>query len=114
MEGFVPESSDYRVDLSELEAEKVFEININEVRPLKRDPIFRNNVEFGTARSRVVRILRGFVANDAIPPVEIAWEPLGSDFRYKLTHGAHRFYCSLAAGFSQVPAVEGFDLNSLD
>lgn len=27
-------------------------------------------------------------------------------YRFRLTQGAHRFYCAVASGFSHVPAVE--------
>ncbi len=65
-------------------------------------------------KDRVISILTGFRTGSAIPPVEVVLEPEGSNFRYKLVHGAHRFYCSLAAGYSHVPAIMGFDLNTLD
>ena len=58
----------------------------------------------------VLKILRGFVGNSAIPPVEIKRQPLGSVHPYYLWDGAHRFYCSVAAGFSHVPAVVTGDL----
>src|SRR6266403_1062482 len=41
--------------------------------------------------------------------LKIAKGQAGYPYRYKLVHGAHRFYCSLAAGFKCVPAIEGFD-----
>lgn len=69
--------------------------------------IFNDSEEEGTARERVLRILRGFRLDNAIPPVEIVEGQ--HPHRYKLTHGAHRFYCSLAAGFTSVPTIEGFD-----
>ena len=61
--------------------------------------------EFGVFRNRedVVRILKGFRDGDPIPPVEVRHID-GS--RYALYHGQHRFYCSVAAGFTHVPAVE--------
>jgi hypothetical protein len=48
----------------------------------------------------------------AIPPIELVGTPAGSLFRYKLTAGTHRLYCSLAAGFTHVPAVEGIDITA--
>ncbi len=32
--------------------------------------------------------------------------PDGSASSHRLYHGAHRFYCSVAAGYSHVPAIE--------
>ena len=116
MEDFVPKGKAYRVDLDAALGRTIFEIRIDEVRPLKRNSgvgIFNNNEE-ASAKSRVVSILRGFIADTEIPPVEVIPESSGSDFNYKLVAGAHRFYCSLATGFSHVPAVEGFDINTLD
>ncbi|MFL6311905.1 MAG: hypothetical protein ACJ71W_07345 [Terriglobales bacterium] len=66
-----------------------------------------------TAKDRVLKILRGFLANEAIPPVEVVeLLPPVAPYRYKLTNGTHRFYLSIAAGFRQIPAVDGFDINS--
>jgi hypothetical protein len=109
MTGFVPRAATYRVDHNLFE--NVREVRIEEVGPGHRNPgvgIF-NDSEGSTARERVLRILRGFQLDDAIPPVEIVEGQY--PYRYKLVHGAHRFYCSLAAGFTSVPTIEGFDWN---
>jgi len=116
MKDFMPKSSAYRVDLDATKDRPVFEISIDEVRPVKRNPgvgIFNDSAE-ASARARVVSILRGFVADEGIPPVEVIPEPSDSAFSFKLVAGTHRFYCSLAAGFSHVPAVEGFDINAFN
>lgn len=115
MQGFISNGTTYRVDYSDVSKAKVFEVNINDLGLVYRKPVFRDSEEEGTARFRFTRILRGFIANDAIPPVWVDLEPPESTFHYKLTHGAHRFYCSMAAGFSHVPVVvKGFDWDSLD
>lgn len=49
-----------------------------------------------------------------MPPVEVVAAEPHSAQPLRLVHGAHRLYCSLAAGFSHVPAVFGFDINALD
>ena len=116
MDGFVPLTRTYLLNADAANGRKLFDIRIDEVRPVKRNPgvgIFNDNQE-ASARERVVSILRGFRTGSAIPPVEIVLEPPDSKFRYKLVAGAHRFYCSLAVGFSHVPAAEGFDINALD
>ena len=85
------------------------------VGPLRRNlsaGVFNDN-DVASARERVVSILRGFQSGSAIPPVEIVEAHANYGYRYKLTHGAHRFYCSLAAGYTHVPVVEGFDITSL-
>lgn len=110
MTGFVPRTVAYRVDHNLFE--NVQEVRIEEVGSVRRNlgaGIFNNSEEQGSARERVLRILRGFRLDNAIPPVEIVEGQY--PYRYKLVHGAHRFYCSLAAGFTSVPTTEGFDWN---
>jgi hypothetical protein len=114
MAHFVPPGTAYRVDLSAAKGRTVFEVPIDEIGPVRRKPsvgIFNKN-DRKTARERVLCILNGFRTNAAIPPIELVDTPAGSPFRYKLTAGTHRLYCSLAAGFSHVPAVEGFDITA--
>jgi hypothetical protein len=112
MVGFVSLSRAYRVDVAEAKGQRIFEARIDEVGPVRRNPgigIFNKNEEL-TGRERVLRILNGFRSNAAIPPIELVDAPAGSPFRYKLTAGTHRLYCSLAVGFRHVPALEGFDI----
>jgi hypothetical protein len=116
MDGFVPLTRAYPVNADAANGRKLLEVKIDEVSPVRRNPgvgIFNDNKD-ASAKERVVSILRGFRTGSAIPPVEIVIEPPNSRFRYKLVAGVHRFYCSLAAGFSHVPAVEGFDRDALD
>lgn len=92
---------------------RVFEVSIDSVRPISlaiRGTVFRDGQDGeGTARERVQSILRGFVACSLLPPVDVVCDASESEFRFKLTHGVHRLYCSLAAGFTHVPAVEGYE-----
>lgn len=114
MEKFEPSSRAYTVDLLKTGKRDVFEVAIVDIREVSRSPgigVFNDNDE-ASAQTRVVRLLRGFVSGAAIPPVVVVREPAGSRYSYKLTAGAHRLYCSLAAGFTHVPAVEGFDFNA--
>jgi hypothetical protein len=109
MSGFVLTSTAYRA----LQGKgQIREVRIEDVGPVSRDPMFHDSIEEGSARDRVVRLLRGFRSGDAIPPVEVV-KGSGYGHPYKLTHGAHRFYCSLAAGFTHIPTVEGFDRSAL-
>jgi hypothetical protein len=111
-----PSANTYCVNIEAAKGKEIFIVKIDEVGPVRRKPgvgIFNTNVE-ATAKDRVISILAGFRNGAAIPPVEVVLEPKGSKFPYRLVHGAHRFYCSLAAGFSHVPAVKGFDINALD
>ena len=113
MRGFVPTFMAYRVNQKLFQ--NVREVLIKDVGPVSRNPgvgIFNDCEEEGcSARERVVRILRGFRFDNAIPPVEIVEGQAGYPHRYQLAHGAHRLYCSPAAGFKCVPTIEVFDKN---
>ncbi len=105
MDGFVPKTRAYRVNDERVNGQKLYEIRIDEIKPVERNPgvpIFRNKKD-------VIRILRGFAAGSTIPPIEIVFEPPNSKYRYRLVDGTHRLYCSLAAGFSHIPAIEGWE-----
>ena len=113
MRGFVPTFTAYRVNQKSFQ--NVREVLITDVGPVGRDPgvgIFHNSDEEGcSAQERVVRILRGFRFDNAIPPVDLVRGQAGYPYRYKLVHGAHCLYCSLAAGFKCVPTIEVFSKN---
>lgn len=109
MASFVAGSRAYRTD------RKCSEASLDDVGPVHRAPgisIFNDSSDEGSAHERVIRILRGFRSGETIPPVQIVEGHAGYPYRYKLTHGVHRFYCSLAAGFTHVPWVKGFDWDS--
>jgi hypothetical protein len=113
MAGFVPQARAFRPDRRAKTGVEVFEVRIEEVAPLERAPgvgIFNDNEE-ATARERVVRIFRDFRGDAEIWPIHLVKLALGAAFRYRIGHGSHRFYCSLAAGFSHVQAFEGYDVS---
>jgi hypothetical protein len=86
MDGFVPLTRTYLVNAEEANGRKLYDIRIDEVGSVKRNPgvgIFNDNQE-ASAKERVVSILRGFRTGSAIPPVEIVFEPPDSQFRYRL------------------------------
>ena len=115
MIGFVPAERSYRVDLNAFPNRRVYEVRIDEVGPVHRNQdvgIFNDNDE-ATARERVLSILQGCRSGAAFPPIEVVKGRLNYEYAYKLVHGTHRFYCSLAAGFTHVPAVDGFDITTL-
>jgi hypothetical protein len=109
MHKFVPSTVMYAVDLSAWKS--ALEVRIADIGPVRRSPgvpILKDSPETGqTARERVVSILSAFKAGVPLPPVGAV--PLDGPYRYKLTHGVHRLYCSLAVGFTAVPVVQGFD-----
>jgi hypothetical protein len=117
MQDFVRAASSYRVKLAGCSGQQVFDIQTRDVAPVRRAPtvsIFNDDRETGlTARQRVA-ILRAFSSDTPLPPVKVVHIPAGGVHTYKLVSGVHRFYCSLAAGFSSVPATGGFDWASLD
>jgi hypothetical protein len=57
----------------------------------------------GFCRDRMMRILVGIRDDDAVPPIDVEKADPGQR-PYRLRAGAHRFYASLALGFSHVPA----------
>jgi hypothetical protein len=111
MADFVPTTRAYRT----IPASQILTVSIEDVGPVdlaRRLHIFRDSEEEGTARSRVVRICRGFLRGEAIPPVEVVDGKPDYGHRFKLTHGAHRLYCSLAAKFTHIPVVrKNFDFS---
>ena len=113
MQGFVPDSRSYRVDPQAFPVRSVCDLRIDEVAPVPRQlshGVFNDDAETGLgAKDRVSNILRGFLTGGAIPPVEILRLPSDARHTYRLTHGAHRFYLSIVAGFTHVPTVDGFD-----
>ena len=114
MENFVPSANTYRVDFSVVSLANVFEVSFAEVKSGQRNPgigIFNSN-RHKSAKDRVVSLLQGFRENSAIPPIAVLSEVPGSKFRFRIANGYHRFYCSLAAGYSRVPAMFGFNADA--
>jgi hypothetical protein len=116
MSGFVASSRSYPANSESFPGSSIYEVPINEIAPVLRElshGVFNDDIEKGlTAKDRVIQILQGFLASAALPPVELVQLPEGSPYKYKLAHGAHRFYLSIVAGFTHMPAVDGFDWSS--
>lgn len=113
MEEFVPQRPAFRAGPSDIPDRQPFELSVDQVRPLRRQlshGVFNDSELQGSAHDRVVQILKGFKADNAIPPVHVARTTSGPEGPFKLVHGAHRFYCAVATGFSHVPAVEVDDV----
>jgi hypothetical protein len=60
------------------------------------------------------RMRQELIALEPSAAVQVRTLEPGNEHKYTLTAGAHRFYCSLAVGFTAVPAVQGFDWSTLD
>ncbi|WP_027515683.1 hypothetical protein [Bradyrhizobium sp. WSM1417] len=82
-------------------------IPLEQIEPLGR---FKSHpLDFrGFSRERLVRVLKGFVADDTIEAVPAIRLPVrdfcSGTFRYRVCNGVHRYYASIAAGFSMLPA----------
>jgi hypothetical protein len=84
-------------------------IPLTEVAPLPRFKSVPNDWQ-GFERKRFVDLLKGFVTDDSIPPVPVVQLPDSShlvrlSYRYCIRNGFHRYYGSILAGFSHLPAT---------
>jgi len=111
MERFSPAADSCKAGPSEFPDLPVFSVAVSDVQPLQRPGshgVFTDagpGRREGTARERVLRILRWFQEGTPVEPICVATLPEGASHKFELVHGAHRFYCSAAARFSHVPAV---------
>jgi hypothetical protein len=102
MAGFTLRSSAYRSPAADAVA-------LDDIEPpfrLRRAPLDWR----GFNRERMVSILKGFVDDAELPPIDLLILPPTNDmsadpFKYRLLEGCHRFYASIAAGFEFVPAT---------
>ncbi len=113
MIGFTPTGQAYAAGEPEpnlgLENRPVLTIPIDEIEAPRRalsHGVFNDGAV--TARERVVRILMGFRQGTPLPPVQVCRSSSPGQYHhlYRLYHGAHRFYCSVAAGYSHISAIE--------
>jgi len=116
MANFVRSASAYRCDHGAAGNRRVCLVRITDIEPVRRGPgvpIFNaSSWENISARERVENILRAFVVNDALPPVELTKQ--AGRYPFGLKDGVHRVYCSIAAGFTEIPGVKFIDLDALD
>ncbi len=116
MPKFFPSSSAYRCDHVAIGHRRVCLIRIADIEPVRRAAGVRvfNDCEGVSASERVQRILRGFVQNAELPPVELLRQTKPGPYPFCLKNGVHRLYCSLAARYTDIPAVKFFDLAAFD
>jgi hypothetical protein len=104
MAGFTPLGPAYRST-----AAATHTVPLREIEPPFRFP--ESPLDFqGFCRQRLMDIFGGFVAGAEIKPVSLLALPqqewwLPTPFRYRVRDGFHRFYASIAAGFTCLPAV---------
>ncbi len=104
MRNFTRTSPSYIVDARTLGSQKVCLIALTDVEPARRLP----GIPIFNRSKSVICILQGFVSSSAIPPIKLVRTT--GPHPYKLADGVHRFYCSLAAGFTHIPAInKGYD-----
>lgn len=75
-------------------------VSLCRIEPPLRDPRVA-----GLRRERTLGILRGFVACDAIDAVPIDVPPGHRALPHRVRDGYHRYYCSIAAGFTHLPCI---------
>lgn len=118
MSDFAPSSSAYRCDHVAARARRVCLIRITDIEPVQRAPgvpVFNDRSWDGiSAMERVQSILRAFVQNAELPPVELVRQTKPGPYLFSLKDGVHRLYCSVAAGYTDIPAVKAFDLEAFD
>lgn len=55
---------------------------------------------------KLMPILFAFLSPEcALPPVEVHYVAPATNYRFKVYNGYHRYYASLAAGFTKLPVV---------
>lgn len=81
-------------------------IELSLIEPLGRHHGYEKDFQ-GFDRERMVRILAGFVAGDLIEAPEAIELPerefCRGLFRYRICNGVHRYFASIAAGYSMIP-----------
>ena len=70
------------------------------------EPPKRNNGIRWSEKNRTISILRGIVSDMPMPPIEVHIPPELEEYQYAVKNGFHRFYCSAALGYEQIPVLE--------
>ena len=73
-------------------------VSITEVTPPQRAP-----GTDGLRKERAVSILKAFVAREPLPPVDVQRLRNSPSERLSVLNGYHRYYLSLAVGFTMLP-----------
>lgn len=63
-------------------------------------------------RDTVIQILDGMRSGAELPPIQVWSREKTNSSRYIVRDGLHRFYLSIAVGFTAIPVgIDDFDLN---
>lgn len=81
-------------------AEDVVVIEISLIEPVQRSPGVRP-----FDRERMLNILQGFVQQSEILPISVREKNRQGVYRFEVDNGFHRYYASIAAGFSKIPTI---------
>ena len=80
---------------------------VNICPPLRKPGVWLDFNGFDAERTK--NILYGMTANEKLPPVELIvipnYDAFYRPYQYGLINGFHRYFCSLALGYSALPAV---------
>ena len=107
MSDFVPKASSYTA-----ESRGPFQVvPVSDVAPIRRAPGLAGFSPDGFDEQRLKSIFDALLHDTPLPPAEVN-ECASGAFRYKLYNGVHRFYVSVAAGFSHLPIVVVCDVKS--
>jgi hypothetical protein len=101
MEGYIPDSTHYRI----AQTGSII-VPITEVEPPRRidGRWFRD-------RHTVVKLLQGMRNGVALPPIKV-WSKGKRSALYSVKDGFHRFYLSIAVGFTEISLdINDFDLD---
>jgi hypothetical protein len=105
MEGFKPRSASYPFEASP----DILLVALDVIVPMKMEGrLHLGHGGFGPPR--MMNVLRGIASGAGLPPIEITdiGERHHGSYRYVIGGmggGVHRFYASVAAGFSDIPVV---------
>jgi hypothetical protein len=98
MQTFQRQSASYRFQRSP----DILLVRIDSIEPLR----LRHRLDKGGLRRRsFVSILRKIASESAMPPIQLEELPPDGEYAYGIHRGTHRFYASVAVGFSHIPAV---------
>ncbi len=86
---------------------KVKIISIEEIKP----PLRTNNAFWFRNKESIVPVLKSIANREALDPITVWSKEKTKTDRYIVKDGFHKFYASVAAGFSKIPInINDFDL----
>jgi len=104
MDGFKPISAAYGLPEGD-----VFLAPLSSIMPMTdTQMIGRSRLTFnGLDRDRMVSALSAIATGATLPPIKL-FPHRHQGFEFLLADGMHRFYASMAVGFTHIPAIEGW------